>query len=190
MRCSISDFLKFVFAGTLSLCVLGCSTTYIEVTSRVEPDYRKPIQRAFIVSGLARISENYSSHAITNIAEQFTKARLTIDIYVESGLNLTSDDVAIQERVVAFSPDVILMLEPTEGSYVIPDRMTRAMVDASMYDWESKERVWRANIELESRNPNGPLAKRSAKALAKGLLNQFHKDGLLDADRSPEGIDA
>lgn len=181
----LSLLTRFAAAVALSLAFVtsGCVTAKIE--SQRDGAFNKEITRVYVYSSLRMDDQDLAEAFSRAIESELGLQGIAAVAQVKDPLALDEEDI-VTDDVATFAPTVILELTQTEASAVRTSQgpgmgftqSDKAVYDASLYDLETRKRVWRAQVST-SRDAFMTTQDAAADKLAKKIVAQLVEDGLI-----------
>ena len=129
----------------------------------------------FVFSHLSQLDASFGEAFGTSIKSAFASVNVEVDVAVISDLELDEDRYLKQMEV--FSPNVIMVLRPTEIIRKSGGGVHSAVVNAILYEGKSLDkRFWRARIEIENGDSPG---KGLADKITAEIIKKLKEDALI-----------
>ena len=163
----------------------GCVTAKID--SQRDESFNKEIERVYVYSDFGMEDQELATHFSNAIYAELSVFGIDVRMDQTDPLALEAQrDGKIAEAVAEFNPTVVLELTQTErgtsvtpGAPGMPGSMSKeAGYDASLYDAESMQRVWRARVST-SGDATFTNSETTAMKLAATLTKRLKEDGLI-----------
>lgn len=189
----------FVSVASLLFAVLwmaflsaGCAQTGAKVVSKSDHVTAGPGQRLLVVSQLAWTDQGWAEAFESALLSELRKAGINGAIQTRTPLAVQADKVRYAAQIAEFNPDVVLVVEPGDGTV---DQRGRSLVrrfEAGLFrhyaERNRRELIWRATITLE---PAGAyISPEDMSALARNLLVRLIDDGILPNQKKSVSVPA
>jgi len=174
-----------ILSATL-LCV-GCTTTGTRVVSKVDVRRVGSAQRLLVVSRLAAADETWAHAFEKAVQEEVSKADIACAVQTRDPLALHTDRIRYARQIAEFKPDLVLVVEPGDGTIDHRGRSMLRRFEAGVYKHYTergrRELTWRGTVTVE---PAGLfIGPADMSALALDLVIQLTGDGLLPKRKRP-----
>ena len=190
MSKSIPPRPKGIAVVCLAWLLAGCAETGTTVVSKADGSKATSGQRLLVVSQLAWVDKTWAEAFEKAMLSQLRKFISPSGIQTRNPLALQADKVRYAAQIRDFKPDVVLIVEPGDGTV---DHLGRNLVrrfEAGLFrhytERDRRELTWRATVVLE---PAGPfITPDDMPALARDLVARLTADGILPKHRRGVGI--
>lgn len=185
MNINAPSWLKTGVGTCLACLVAGCVSTGINVTSKTEGVGGSIDQRLLVVSQLAAVDETWAAAFEKAMRSELLKKGGAFVIQSRTPLALQSDKTRYASQLAAFNPDLVLVVEPGEGSVDNRGRSIKRKFEAGIFRHYEvrgrRELAWRGTVALE---PVGPcITDKDMVALARDLVVRLTNDGMLPSPK-------
>lgn len=185
---------------TCLLLTAACTTT--EVTSKKDTDYTTLVQDLYLASEISDELDSFEDEAIVMFDSTMTRAGVVVHVKrLQPSTDSTTDDPSAAFANVPFASahetGAIALLHlkersrdqsisgggaaiPTAGGGTMTVRSgtnQTYMFDASLYDLETEERVWRAEVETKGHETSSQ--EREGRVMAREVMRKLVMDGVL-----------
>lgn len=138
-------------------------------------------QRLLVVSQMAWADPAWAEAFEVALLAELSKTGAPAAIQTRSPLALHADKVRYAAQIKEFNPDVVLVIEPGDGSVDQRGRSLMRRFEAGLFkqyaERARRELTWRATVTLE---PAGTFIQPAdMPALARDLVGHLMKDGIL-----------
>jgi hypothetical protein len=142
--------LIFVVAGLVSICMNGCASSLVTITSRTEAPDVAPLKRLLVVANVDPASFTGLMH---RSFDSTWMDRLNACGVQSAILNSTAMDINIEKNLVAaaqaFQPNAILMIRSAGGQVWINRDQRSVRFEMKIIDVETQKTTWMASSVLE-----------------------------------------
>jgi hypothetical protein len=159
----------------------GCAETGTQVVSKADGGRAASGQRLLVVSQLAWVDAAWAEAFEKALLAELQKTGSASAIQTRSPLALQADKVRYAAQIAEFKPDVVLVIEPGDGTVDQRGRSMLRRFEAGMFrhyaERARRELTWRATVTLE---PAGTyILPADMPALARDLVARLQADGIL-----------
>jgi hypothetical protein len=142
-------------------------------------------QRLLVVSQLAWVDATWAEAFEKALLSELRKTGAPSAIQTRNPLALQADKVRYAAQITAFNPDVVLVIEPGDGTVDQRGKSLMRRFEAGLFkhyaERARRELTWRATVTLE---PAGPaIIPADMPALARDLVVRLQADGILPKPR-------
>jgi hypothetical protein len=180
---SSADSARCLCGAVLCLFWLGagCAETGTKLVSKADGGRAVAARRLLVVSQLAWADAAWAEAFEKALLAELRKTGAPAAIQTRSPLALQADKVRYAAQIAEFQPDVVLVIEPGDGTVDPRGRSLTRRFEAGLFrryaERGSRELTWRATITLE---PAGAfILPADMSALARDLVARIQADGLL-----------
>lgn len=170
-----------VVAVCLSGLVASCTTTGTTVVSKTAGGNAQSGKRFAVVSQLASVDEAWVGAFGKAMHAELKAMACPFVVQDRSPLAIHSDKVRYAEQLASFSPDLVLVVEPGEGTIDTRGRSLKRKFEAGVFKnyqkRASRELLWRGTVMLEPAADY--LTAGDMPALARNLISRLVTDGIL-----------
>jgi hypothetical protein len=149
------------FALLISLLFSSWSSS--SIIAKSSDKLKGPYQRIFVLINNSVRADGFIKGFTTNIKEEFNKRNISYEIYIKTELSLDTEK-DIEEKISAFSPDALLVINQTEAVVYNGGRGANSnggTFDLKLFDKTPDNLVWRATLQAFG---NFGIATASGKA--------------------------
>ena len=169
--------------------VAGCAETGTKVVSKADGGRVQSGQRLLVVSHLAWADQMWAEAFEKAMLSELRQVRTASGVQTESPLALHADKVRYASEVAEFNPDLVLVVEPGDGTADQQGRNLMRRFEAGLFrhytERARRELIWRATVVLE---PAGYfIAPSDMTALARDLIGRLTADGVLPKPKRSAG---
>jgi hypothetical protein len=175
----------------LALLCAGCARTSIVGSSRVDAGGFPPGRKVLVVSRVAWADEGWAVAFEKAIQTRFQDAGCPCVVQTRSPLALHTDKVRYAEQIARLNPDLVLVVEPGDGTADFEGRSLSRRFEAGLFknynSRQGRELVWRASFTV---TPSGAFVQPSdMNALATDLAQRLDKDGFPSEPARKTGVE-
>lgn len=169
----------------LAWLAVGCAEAGTTVTSNADRGVASSGQRLLVVSRLAWIDRTWAEAFEKAMLSELRKIEATAAIQTRNPLALQIDKDRYAAQIAEFGPDLILVIEPRDGTVDERGRNRTRRFEAGLFrhfaERNRRELIWRATVTVEpSRDYIRP---EDMPGLAGGLATRLIADGMLSKPR-------
>lgn len=159
----------------------GCVETGTQIVSRADTRRAPPGKRLLVVSQVAWADPSWAAPFEKALLSELRTVGAVAAIQTRNALALHDDKARYAAQIAEFKPDVVLVIEPGDGTVDDRGQSTRRRFEAGLFrrytERNRRELVWRATVTLE---PAGTLILPSdMPALARDLIGRLMADSIL-----------
>jgi hypothetical protein len=134
-----------------------------------------------VVSQIAWIDKTWAEAFEKAMLSELNKTGAPCGIQSRDPLALHADKVRYAERIATFKPDMVLVIEPGDGTVDSQGRNLRRRFEAGLFtrytERQRRELIWRASVTLE---PAGLYVTTADMAvLARDIVARLAADGIV-----------
>lgn len=181
--------------------LLASACTSTEVTSTKDANYSTLVENLYLSSSISDALDDFEAEALATFDTSLTRASVAVHVQVleaseaseASGASSAQVDVPFDS---AQATDAVALLQIVErsrdetfdpgssmptaggGTMMVGGGTNQTYIfDASLYDLESKERVWRA--EVETTGDESSSQEKEGRVMAREVMQKLVMDGIL-----------
>ncbi|KAB8151519.1 hypothetical protein EZY14_018535 [Kordia sp. TARA_039_SRF] len=170
--------MKKIFPFVLLLLLTSCVSSNIR--SNKSPDFNEKIAKLFVLGKVVDNAKFFYGSLATNFVASLKERGIEVKTYYVDPLSLESDE-DIAKRIEIYNPNLVMIISQTESrvttdGFGFKGEVTGGTFDIKIFQPNSKNPVWRANLTADSTLNLKDAAKRANKRLVEKLI----EDGLLE----------
>jgi hypothetical protein len=173
--------MKKIVSFIVVLAFLLGSCVSSNIRSNKSPDFNEKITKLFIIGKVGEKAKYFYSALATNFVASLKEKGIEVRTFYVDPLSLDSDE-DMTKRIALYDPNLVMIINQTEsrenvngfgfgGGFTIGGTF-----DIKMFQPNSKNPVWRANLKADSSVDLKDAAKNANKKLVEKLI----EDKLLD----------
>jgi hypothetical protein len=160
----------------------GCVETGTHIVSKADTPRLAPHgQRLLVVSQLAWADPSWAAPFEKALLSELRTVDAVAAIQTRNALALHDDKARYAAQIAEFKPDVVLVIEPGDGTVDDRGRSTRRRFEAGLFrrytERSRRELVWRATVTLEPAGAH--ILPTDIPSLARDLVIRLQADGFL-----------
>ena len=159
----------------------GCAQTGTTVVSRTEKTRYPSAQRLLVVSQVAWADAAWAGAFEKALLAELHTVSIQVRVQSRNPLALQADKSQYAAEIRDFQPDVVLVVEPSDGTVDARGRSLMRRFEAGLFrhytERAKRDLAWRATIEVQ---PAGSyITATDMPALARDLVARLTADGTL-----------
>jgi hypothetical protein len=173
--------MKKIFLSVTLLVLTSCVTS--KITSNKSPNFNEKIEKLFIMVKGSDSAKPFFQSFVVEFRKKLNEKNIESKSHYFSPLSLESES-EIDEKISNYKPKLIMMINQTESRQTINNNgfgwgntgmNTGGTFDVKIFQPNSKNPVWRANLKADGQFG----LKTSAKKAVEKLIEKLIEDKLL-----------
>jgi|TARA_B110000977_G_scaffold84987_1_gene113487 hypothetical protein len=168
--------MKKIFLSVILLVLTSCVTS--KITSNKSPNFNEKIEKLFIMVKGSDSTKPFFQSFVVEFRKNLNEKNIESKSHYFSPLSLESEN-EIDEKISNYNPKLIMMINQTESRQTINNNgfgwgntglNTGGTFDVKIFQPDSKNPVWRANLKADGQFGLETSAKKAVEKLIEKLI--------------------